>query len=321
MAPAPAIEELVRLLEHGSPGGRLRAVRVLGAVPEAPDVRERLAQTYAQARAQRDPELQGAALASLIALGGAEVDALLPELFASGKGALLDVALARLAERPEPAFAELVRELLERPWRAETAARGLLAYYRAFPHLVDDEIAERIAQLASSGAPEEVRLAVLQELPRIAPRLGNLRRVLAPLSRSAPSSLREEALVALALLGDKAARREVLEPYDRAVDQGKRRPEAWARRAAMHARIGDDDSAIRDYRESLEVGRGASDPAIYLALARCCAREHELQDAAQWLRRAPITLEELRALAADPEFAELAASKWGREAFALGEAP
>jgi tetratricopeptide (TPR) repeat protein len=318
MAPEPALGELERILEHGSSRARLRAIAVLPAIPEGPGVRATLSTSFAESRG----ELKGAALRALLALGGPEAEALVPEILAGSDWSLIEIALCGLAERERPVAAPLVAALFQQPWRAERFARGLLAYYRAFPELVDDEAAEGLARLTSGAAPSEVKLEVLAALPDIAPRLASLRRALEPVIASGPQELREGAQAALAILGDRAARRALLEPYDAAVDGSKRRPEAWARRASVHMRIRDYSAAIRDYRQALELSEGGlPDPATYIDLARCYAREHKLQDAAQWLRRAPITLEQLRALAADPDFAELSASRWGREAFALGEPP
>jgi tetratricopeptide (TPR) repeat protein len=318
MAPEPALGELERILEHGSSAARLRAITVLPAMPEAPGVRATLNSVFAGSSG----ELRGAALRALLALGGPEAEAQIPEILSGSDWDLIEIALSGLAELDRAVAAPLVAALFHQPWRAERFARGLLTYYRAFPELVDDEVAEGLARLTSGGAPAEVKLEVLAALPDIAPRLASLRRVLEPVIASGPLELREGAQAALAILGDRAARRALLEPYDAAVDGSKRRPEAWARRADVQMRIRDYGAAIRDYRQALELSEGSiPDPATYIDLARCYARERKLQDAAQWLRRAPITLEELRALAADPDFAELSASKWGREAFALGEPP
>ncbi len=55
----------------------------------------------------------------------------------------------------------------------------------------------------------------------------------------------------------------------------------------------------------------------YIKLARAYARKGKLKDAAEHLRRAPISLTQLQSLADDPEFRELRDSKYGKEAFGL----
>jgi Flp pilus assembly protein TadD len=88
----------------------------------------------------------------------------------------------------------------------------------------------------------------------------------------------------------------------------------------MYARLGDDDEAIRDYRQSLSVGK--DDPTlpqdeVSEKLARCYVRKGKLKDAADLLNRAPISLKRLGELAEDPEFAPLRNSKFAKDAFGL----
>jgi tetratricopeptide (TPR) repeat protein len=80
-------------------------------------------------------------------------------------------------------------------------------------------------------------------------------------------------------------------------------------------RMHDWDSAIDDFTTALRFGRDDGQPLdeAYVGLARACARRGKLKDAAEWLRKAPISMSDLRALEKDPDFRELRESRFGKD--------
>jgi tetratricopeptide (TPR) repeat protein len=85
----------------------------------------------------------------------------------------------------------------------------------------------------------------------------------------------------------------------------------------VRLRIEDWDDAIKDFQQALRLARDnpRPQPEAYLGLARAYARRGRLRDAAEWLRKAPISIKELRELSEDPDFAELRASRYSKDAF------
>ena len=116
-------------------------------------------------------------------------------------------------------------------------------------------------------------------------------------------------------LGRRVAKRDLLEPYDDRVDSQNDWSRVWEERAAILYRIEDFKGAIRDYKQALATVSRSSRPMTddYLGIARSYARMGKLKDAARWISDAPISYMQLRALAKEPAFAELAAHPRYRE--------
>lgn len=318
MDPAPVTGELLTMLAHGSPAARIRAAAVLAHVPRSKAVTAALRSCYDESGG----ELQAACLQALLAHGDERTTALLDGVLRSDRPALIDTALEAVTITRSEASAGAVRALLASP-RALRHAAGILAYYLAMPQLADGGVIDDLARLTTGVGPGEVKLAVLAALPRLNPRLSSLKRRLEPLTESRDRDLREGALIALAAMGDRGARRKVLEPYDDLVDRNQNWSQAYSRRATVLLRVGEYDDAIRDFKDALRLA--ADDPTpdreSHVNLARCYALSGKPREAADWLRRAPISLEDLRALADDPDFASVRDSRFADEAFALEESP
>jgi tetratricopeptide (TPR) repeat protein len=148
---------------------------------------------------------------------------------------------------------------------------------------------------------------------------GELKRALEPSVSSADRKLREAALVLLTRLGDKNSRRELLREADEVVTKNDGWSESYVRRGDIYARIGEDEDAIKDYRQALVVGK--NDPSLnadtWVKLARAYTRRGKYKDAGDTLRRSPLGDSKLKQLAEDPEFKPLRESKYGKSAFGL----
>jgi tetratricopeptide (TPR) repeat protein len=320
MDTTPVTARLLALLRDGSLEGRRNSVR--GLAGSLADSRVRPALTAAFHASQGS--LRQTILRALIAAGGPETDALLGEVLASGDGALVSLALTGLAETGAAGSADRVRKILFDASLSKAHARELLQYLRACPQVVGEAEIAALCRIARDGPPLDVRIQVLDALPEFKPPLNaELKRALEPLTvPTNDRALREAALIALTTLGDKGARKDLLRPYDDAVDQNEGRfAEPYSRRAQIHFRIGDYDAAIKDNIAAIKAG--VDDPTLkpdtYVALARCYARKGKVKEAAEWVRKAPISISQLRALADDPDFRELRDSKYGRDAFGLEE--
>lgn len=324
--------ELLELAEHGSDGARIRALRVLENTSPPEPVRTRLRALLASA----EGELAEALLGTLIAVGGEGQEALLVEqlrrtdLPHAELAPLVDLALGALASTepdsgPETARGAgssdalaAVRALLADPEAANLHGEALLAYFLAQPDLVRSEEVLQFVHIATGSAPRATRLAVLAALPELDPPLNHdLRSGLAPLLSERDNALREAALVALATLGDRSSKKDLLAGYNDSVDRNDRWYRGYSERGWVLLRIGENDGAIRDFRKALEYGKDSAtlQPTTYIGLARAFARKGKLKDAAEWLRKAPVSLAELQALEVDRDFIALRESRWGKEAF------
>jgi len=314
----PALTDpLVALLSQGSEMGRRNALRALETSPEPERVRPVLRQVF---DAAPTGALKQAALRTLIRLGGPQNARLYAEILSQDDAELVELALNALLDTRDAQAAPQVRQLLADTARAQRHAELLLAYYSALPQLVDAQLLQQWVAVVEKGGSLDLRVAVVDALPAIAGSAGaDLRRALEPLAYNSEPKLRESVLVAMARLGDRNARRDLLASYDEIVERNDRFPEAYLRRAQVYLRIEEWDDAIKDFQQALRLSRDDSrpQPEAYIGLARAHARRGRLRDAAEWLRKAPISIKELRELADDPDFAELRASRYSKDAFGL----
>ena len=308
--------ELLETLKGGTTEGRRNALRALAGTREIARVRPEVEALF---RAENGQTKQ-AALRTLLAFGGPENDLLLTQLLGSGDDALIGMALDGLAEQKVVAAIDGVRKLLNQPGSAPRHSQALLRYFLAVRESASQADVLAFVRLAQSGSLNLAqRVELVEGLAALNPALNiELRKAMEPLVASSDRQLKESAQVLLARLGDKGTRREILKEYDELVAKNERWADAYVRRGDMHARLGDDDEAIKDYRNALSIGK--DDPTLAQdevseRLARAYVRKGKLKDAADLLNRAPISLKRLGELAEDPEFAPLRNSKFAKDAF------
>ncbi len=305
-----ATADLLNLLAKGTTEGRILAARVLETSPERERVRPALNAAFQSSNGQ----LREALARALLRLWP-EDPKLLDDVFNGEDDALCAVALGVITEAKNAAAEERVRRLLGDEARSTKHALWILGYYQAMPELVSIGHAKELIALASnSKLPIATRLAIIDALPLFVTNSSNdLKKALDPLLNGADLKLSESVLVVLARLGDRAAKKDLLKPYDDLVDNTPRWSQAFARRADVLRRIGDYREAERDYVKALELGRNDPNPQpeTYIGLARCASLQGHFKEAAKWLQQAPIQIAMLKALGSDPDFLKLKSSKYG----------
>ncbi|HVS18179.1 MAG TPA: tetratricopeptide repeat protein [Planctomycetota bacterium] len=305
-------DPLLALVTAGGEDTRRNALRALEACVEPDRARPVLLALF-----ESDPgPLRASVLASLVRMGGSGNEQIFARVLSDDDVALRALGLGALIGAASPDAEAQVRALLDRPAQAVSHIPLLLEYYRTLPAQVDDEVLGLWVRLVTRTPKSEDRLRILAALPDLgAGSASALRRQLEPLTSSGDPAVVEGARIALARLGDRNARRDLLRSYDEFVDKNNRWSQAYTRRAEVLMRLHDWDEAIKDYNTALRFGRddGQRLDEAYLGLARACARRGKLKDAAEWLRKAPISMGELRALADDPDFRELRESRFGKD--------
>lgn len=302
----PAIlEALLELARSASPRGRALAVRVLGSSSDEVRAREALRGLL--------PGVQGALRAecvrSLARLDPA--DPMVVAALADPEPEVVRAGLEALAGIPRKEPLPAVLELAHDPARAAPVLPTLVAYLRVPNQELDEETVVGLLRLACrTDLPPESRLAVLEGLPHFGLSLGTkLRREIEPLLESSDSALREGALVALALLHDSRAKRDLLRTYDEQVEDNVVWPLAYQRRGDILLRIGEYAAAVKDYRTAIELhGQSARLPGnreLWVDLARASIKDDKLRSAAETLEKFGLTSDLKRELAADPDFAPL----------------
>ena len=309
--PSPAITaRLVEIARNGTPQGRLNAAKALAASPDVARAGEVLGELSRTAQG----ELRRAALVGLARLGGSESAKAIETSLRSPDPAAVLSTIEALAEARAAAFAPRILELASVTHQATPYVPALLAYYRAVPEVVDKAHLQALVRLAGEVAVgNELRARVLEILPRFEGAFdGEVKKELKQLASSPTREIREGALVALVLAGDKGARKDLLADYDDQIDRNKTWPASFEARANVLYRIGEYRDAIRDYQKSLELSakdfRARTEDA-YIGLAKCYAQQGKLKDAAQTLEKAPISRKQLAELASDPVFAKVAEHK------------
>jgi hypothetical protein len=310
------LTELFAILRQGSGDGRRNALRVLQSSSDRTRVEPEVLRVFRSS----EGSLKVAALRALIAMPARELPALLTEILGGSDDALIGMALDGLAEHKCAEALDAVRRVLVQSQLSARHALALLRYFQAQPALAQAADIQQFVRLAQSAALTlELRVMVVDGLFELDPSLtAEFKKQFEPIVTSADRRLREAGLVLLTKLGDKGARRDLIKEYDDLVAKNERWFDAYVRRADMYARIGDDDEAIKDYKQAASVGRDENLPTDYYErFALAYVREGKLKDAADLLNRAPISSARLRELADDPRYAALRNSKYGKDAFGL----
>lgn len=313
-------EDLLEMLVRASPTGRRNALTVLEATRHP----ERVSPAIRELVEERSGSLREPAMTALARIGGEANERflgkqLLDDELLTARFALQAVTIARSA-----GVAGDVAVLLASPTASAPLALPLVAYYSACEEVVDEKVCTGLLGLArDSRTSSEGALALVELLPRLQRHWNSkLKKDLKVLCSSSDRRLAESALVAMTLAGDRGAKRDLLEPYDDRIDSQDDWSRVWEERAAILYRIEDFKGAIRDYKQALATSSRSSRPMTddYLGIARSYARMGKLKDAARWIKDAPVSYMQLRALAKEPAFAELAAHpRYREDVFRLGD--
>jgi len=302
--PSPAITaRLVEIARGGTPPGRLNAVRVLATSPDPKRAGEILAELSRTAQG----ELRRAALVGLARMGGADSAKTLETSLQSPDPAAVQMTIEALAEARAAAFAPQVLAIASVTHQVTPYVSAILAYYRTCPEVVDKAHVQALVRIAGEvSVGNELRARVLDLLPRFSEKFdSDVKKELKQLGTSPTRDIREGALVALVMAGDRGAHKELLADYDDQIDRNKTWPASYEARANILYRIGEYRDAIRDYQKSLELSAKdfrARTEDSYIGLARCFAQQGRLKEASQTLEKAPISRKQLAELAAEPVF-------------------
>jgi len=121
-------------------------------------------------------------------------------------------------------------------------------------------------------------------------------------------------------VGDKNARRELLQEYDTAIERNKTWASSYEARANVLYKLHDYREAMKDYQKALQLSAGdlkAHTEESYIGLARCYAQQGKLKEAAQHIEKAPVSMKRLAELAKEPVFAKLAENPKYRGVFKI----
>jgi tetratricopeptide (TPR) repeat protein len=294
------------MAQSGSVDGRLNAIHVLGMSTEP----ERAGPVLVGIYRGNFGELRQAALAALARLGGDSNDKILEEALVDAKPEVVSATLSALAESKKSSMAARVLKILAATNEALVHQDKLIAYYRAVPEVVDKATLLGLIRLAGeNSASTEQRQKMLDFLPLFAEKFDpESKKELRFLAESPAPELREGALVVLVLVGDRNARKDLLEPYDQLVDRNKMWANSYTSRADVLYKIQDYREAVNDYKKAIQLSaddlRTRQDSA-YIGLAKSYAMQGKIKDAGTTLEKAPLTAKQLAALKKDPAFAKL----------------
>lgn len=305
----PALfDELVRLASSASPLARPLAIRLLG---ESPESERALAVLHAL-----HPEVAGALRAECVrALARlAPSDALVLAALGDTHPDVLSAGLTALTGEPRKKPRPEVCALLHDPSRGADVLPELVDYF-CFPgQELDEELVAALVRFACRADLElGSRLKVLAGLPRFGvPLTSRLRREVEPLLGSSDSAIRDATLVALTLLKDAKARRDLLRFYDDQVQENGSWPLAYQRRGDIELQIGEYRDAARDYERALELHKDSArlpgNRDLWINLARAHVKDGKLKAAADALQEFSLSSELKRTLKADPDFQPLVES-------------
>lgn len=305
---------LLALARTGTPVGKRNALLALRGSSEPERVGQGLQELYRDSTG----ELRRVVLVTLAHLGGAENEDFVGRLLLDEDQEVRGNAFEAATSAASAGMAPRVLELLRVSLVAGRHVDHLLAYYRACPGALDDGHARAILQLSREGRLSDADAVRLIEFLGLHKDIwsNDLRRELRERIGASPREVETAVLVVLARAPnpDSRARRQLLDPFDQEVDRRRDSWVAFRDRADIKLRIEDYKGAIRDYQDAIKFSRDSlrPDPSPHVGLARAHARTGKLREAATALERAPLTRTQLQALALEPDFVELAASRYGK---------
>jgi tetratricopeptide (TPR) repeat protein len=224
---------------------------------------------------------------------------------------VLSAALEALESEPREEPRPEVVALLDDPGRAANVLPALVDYFGFPGQRLDEEIVTDLVRFANrADLGVEARLKVLQGLPRFGvPLTSRLRREIEPLLSAPDSAIKDGTLVALTLMKDAKARRDLMRFYDDQVEDNESWPLAYQRRADIEYQIGEYRDAARDYQRALELHAEAArlpgNRDLWINLARAYVKDNKLKAAADVLDEFSMSSELRRSLRADPDFQPL----------------
>jgi tetratricopeptide (TPR) repeat protein len=298
-------DELVRLAQSASPAGRVNALRALAHEPDSARALAALRALY--------PTVSGSLRAECVrALAEHDRgDPLLIAALSDTHSEVLAAAVRALRDEPRKKPRPEVLALLGDANRGADVLNELVDYC-CFPgqELEEETVLSLVRFACRADLAVDARLKVMEGLPSFGLNLTNrLRKELEPLLSSSDSALRESALVALVLLKDGKAKRDLMKFYDDQVDQNPAWPLAYQRRGDVELKIGEYKDAVRDYLDAIRLHKDSAklpgNRDLWVNLARAYVKDNKLKPAADALEEFGMSSDLRRALKLDPDFQPL----------------
>ena len=304
---------LIQLSREATPQGQRLALSVLGHQPPDPRIDAHLEERFRSSEGFVRLEC----IRSLALRGGH--GGLLRESLRDSDPEIVAAVLGALASRRTEEAAADVISVLDRPRTASQVLDELTEYFLACPAAMDEDRLERLLPyVLKEGVDDESRIKLLDAVPTFTKSLDlRQRRQLEPVLESPNSELREAALVCLTLLGHRPAKKELVGYYTKQIDDHGGYPKAYEDRADIYVRIQEYSAAVKDYKRSIEeLGDRAtlvSYRELWFKYGRALVQSGKLRQAMEALRDFGLGPEMRAMILADPAFAPLLESRYGRE--------
>jgi HEAT repeat protein len=318
LASPATTDRLIQLAQAGSIEGRRNAIAVLGSSAEP----QRAAPVLVGIVRSNQVDLRDAALTALARLEAPEADKTLSDALADANPLVVRATLQALAEARNTRLSGRILQLVEVPRDAAQYIDPLLYYYMHVPGAADKRHILALIKLAGDfSPPPELRARILDTLPLLTDKFdADAKRELKTLSESPAREVKEAALVALVLSGDKNARRDLFADVEIQITKSKNYAQNYETRARLNYRIAEWADAQKDYQRAIKLSADdfrARPEESYIGLARCWMQMGKLKEAFETLQKAPISLKQLQELANEPVFKKLAENPKYRSVFRI----
>ena len=192
-----------------------------------------------------------------------------------------------------------------------------LEFYGRVPTVVDSTVLDRLIELALHLKHDpDGCIAVLDALPHFeavesSRKSREIRDRIEPLITSASPEVRDGALVCAVLLGDRKAKRQLLDPYDVRIQDEPTYYKFYDLRGTVLLQIDEPADAAKDLRMALELIEFDSAPRyheLWIKLARAYVLTRKFTRARQTLIDMQMSFDERQMILKDPDFAEFVAT-------------
>lgn len=301
-----ATRELVNKLETCSADGRANIILALSGAKDSGVAAKALSKLWLEGPV----ESRAASLIALARMEAPEAKQALDAALADPRPEISKMAVNAIVASASAAQAPRMLALLRTPGDAGRNIDAIARYYKLVPQALDDQAVAAIISLAGDPGPRpEDRSRLLESLANRAKEFtSDIKRSLRKLAETPGGTMSESARMLLAIGGDAKAKRDVLANYEVIVQRNPDWPPSYEARAGVLYRMQEWKEARADWQKALELAardpNGKQDSAA-IGIARCWMQEGKPREAAEMLRKAPLTPKQLAELARDPLFAPL----------------
>ncbi len=329
LASAAVTDELLRMAREGTPLARINALTALAGTPEPRRVTRPLQRIAAGggsigASAELGAAVQEAAFLTLATLGTQEGIEFIKGKVSDSNASVAAAALAGLGAAPVETSSGVVLQLLSTPG-APGLAMELVAYYDQHSELMDElDHSRALGGVAvNAETSSEARVELFDLLRTTDAKVGTpVKRKIDDYTNFARSDVRTAALMLLARMKDRGARKALLEEIgEPGGDQAFFIVQNATDRAQLLHEIGDYSASVKEWRRAIEASKGSSrnrNKELFIGIAQTLARQKKFREAKQYLEDAPISLKELQSLSSRRDFRGMMETRY-RDAFHLDD--